>query len=491
MKRIALMMLLCLCAMIARADDSRIDSILQLLDEGELVKAADIIKQCEIDDPDNVELVNAKYFYHKAQAFYIMDNEEEGQLVITDKDGNEVGTIKSQPDPVKQLVQKVMAENYENEADSVLRDGIKRFPAELSLRYMLASDMISSGQHNELLDILDDILNYSSTNDFGWKVHSMDDTKESIKENIKENIFEVTSSLYACGDSLLTDRLIDVLQKDSELFPDDARIPNLTGALYLAKNDNAKALEYFNKAHALAPRDVLITCNLALMERKAGNAGKAIQMYFDIMQDDQYSYEEQKMARDELEKMNKADSQPEPPLLHDQEEVNPEDMPTMTRYKYFFDLLPSLGEMVPPEPSSNLFLLGIDYINESLPDAVGMKSPFAKGEIKSELIETDDTSVIVMTFPEPKAMPECLYVAWIPAGDHYATYTLEKSMDFGSDNDSDTKGEYWVIGTKNSEIIHGNLGGINYRPTAAQFVEILKEKGAFEPDREPDIYMKK
>ena len=156
-------------------------------------------------------------------------------------------------------------------------------------------------------------------------------------------------------------------------------------------------------------------------------------------------------------------------------QISEEEKQEAATYKYFFEYLPAVVANMSPEDDTYRLFDDSHFINSYLPERLGYTSPFTDEEVKTETIETDGKKIIILTFPEPRRMPFCLYVAFIPKNDHFATYMLEKSISF--DNDS---GECWVIGHKNSETIHQNYGSVDKRPSAKQFAKILKKKKLLE-----------
>lgn len=144
-------------------------------------------------------------------------------------------------------------------------------------------------------------------------------------------------------------------------------------------------------------------------------------------------------------------------------------------YKYFFEYLPTIARNITPDEESYRLFDNAHFINTYLPDRMGYIPPFHDNEIQTNIIKSDGKKIIVLSFPDPQKTPQCLYVAFVPKKDCFETYMLEKSMSF--DNDS---GVCWVIGHKNPDIIHGNFGSVDKRPTPKQFVKILKKKKLLE-----------
>ncbi|MDE6161402.1 MAG: hypothetical protein K2F77_07065, partial [Muribaculaceae bacterium] len=85
----------------------------------------------------------------------------------------------------------------------------------------------------------------------------------------------------------------------------------------------------------------------------------------------------------------------------------------------------------------------------------------------SMTVRHGDSDITVWAFPEPKDIPLCLYIAFVPAKDNepFRFITLEKSFE-----------DAWVIGTQQNDI-HSNFGDIDRPSSAKKFVRMLAKRG--------------
>lgn len=135
----------------------------------------------------------------------------------------------------------------------------------------------------------------------------------------------------------------------------------------------------------------------------------------------------------------------------------------MPEYFYFFRYMPQIAEQV----TSAASLLDIKMINSQIPASNKLRSPFADTDITvDDITQLDgEPKVVVWTFPMPKKIPMCRYIAFVADGKgKHKILTLEKSLE-----------DYWIVGTmKGTE--HSNFGDVPYPDDAAAFVEALRKK---------------
>lgn len=130
----------------------------------------------------------------------------------------------------------------------------------------------------------------------------------------------------------------------------------------------------------------------------------------------------------------------------------------------FFKFLPFVGESVMNEKPGDA-LSDVHFANVEFLEYNRMVSPFADADIVATAVGEGRDAVFVWQFPEPEEMPLCLFVAFVPDGEGYSVYTIEKSL-----------GDVWVLGAS-KDGNHSNYGVVNRPDDAAAFVAILKKKG--------------
>ena len=111
----------------------------------------------------------------------------------------------------------------------------------------------------------------------------------------------------------------------------------------------------------------------------------------------------------------------------------------------------------------------------------GDTSPYGMNEIKAESVGEGTERAVVWVFPEPSEPPIALFVAFIPEGEKYRCYMLEKSV-AGALLGDGSEG-LWVIGSM-VDRDHSNFGFTTRPASPAAFVEdVIQRTG---PESSPD-----
>lgn len=148
----------------------------------------------------------------------------------------------------------------------------------------------------------------------------------------------------------------------------------------------------------------------------------------------------------------------------------------VTPYQFCLQWLAGFGYMVKVGSDEESILASPEFINTVSLRRRGLRSPFKDSDISVEVVEIDGKKVFVWKFPEPKEAPLPLYEAFVPVGDSYVPYMLEKSVFVD-----------WMLGTSDKKA-HSSFGEAPRPKDAADFVRILKERGAFEGKITPGAF---
>ena len=125
---------------------------------------------------------------------------------------------------------------------------IDRWPAKVDLNYYLAESYIHAGEIGKAIDALDAL-----------------EEMMGMSEPLSVQKFR----LYMMIEQ--PDEAFRELQKLADKFPTNARYPILIGDLFLERKEQDKALEYYQKAHAIDPEDPYYTVSMANYYEQTGN----------------------------------------------------------------------------------------------------------------------------------------------------------------------------------------------------------------------------
>ncbi len=151
-----------------------------------------------------------------------------------------------------------------------------------------------------------------------------------------------------------------------------------------------------------------------------------------------------------------------------------EEIPQIGDYEYFFRFLPMVASQI-NESLAQQVLSDPAEINTRLTAAIGVISPFRNDQIKSEKFDRNGTTVYVWTYPEPTECPIPLYAAFVPSGQAFKVYFLERSIMTP-----------WVVGSSDVNGNHASYNFFEQTPSAEEFASnvIEIEKKSVEPSAE-------
>ena len=217
----------------------------------------------------------------------------------------------------------------------------------------------------------------------------------------------------------------------------------MLGGNRFAQGDKAGAIDFFRRSYEANPTDGLSLSNIAYIYYNDKDTVKASEVCNKILDDPKIDEKSKEIASGLLETINT-------PLTP----IRP--------YDYFFKFLPFVGESVMNEKPGNA-LSGVHFANVEFLEYNRMVSPFADADIVATVVGEGRDAVFVWQFPEPKEMPLCLFVAFVPDGEGYSVYTIEKSL-----------GDAWVMGASKGGN-HSNYGAVDRPADAEGFVAELRK----------------
>lgn len=322
------------------------------------------------------------------------------------------------------------------EAFKTIDAGIARNPGRLDLHLDKASGACSFNRFDVCADAVDSIITRSQASDFQW-LDGNNEPMPDARGELPVLLYDYLAGIQDAGCDSLALRLADRM---IEVFPDNILAFNFPGAYYYNRGEYDEALEYFERALAIAPGDNTIKLNIALVKFRQGKNDEALEIYSTVVNDPEANFEQRTQAARMIDHINT-------PLR------------PMEKYAYFFDYLPFCAGRLAEYIAAG----DVHHINSTVLASNGFSSPFTDSQIKAEVFEDGDRQIYVWTFPQPEDIPMCHYVAFVPEGDAFRLYTLEKSLEGA-----------WLVGSQ-YDGVHANFGGVMQPVESSEiFVQLLK-----------------
>ena len=297
--------------------------------------------------------------------------------------------------------------------------GISAYPDRIDFRLCKSEAASVEGRWSAVIEAVEGMLDHDVENGGHWL--GMGNTSlTNAATLLADAVFERLGDIYSSDSRTVVNSALSTADKAAKRFGNDVRILNMAGNLNFGVANNDAALRYFEEAALIAPDDAIPLTNIGYIKYQQGDSVKA-QMIAQITTPVQ----------------------------------------NMPEYFYFFRYMPQIAEQV----TSAASLLDIKMINSQIPASNKLRSPFADTDIKVDDITQleGEPKVVVWTFPMPKKIPMCRYIAFVADGKgKHKILTLEKSLE-----------NYWIVGTmKGTE--HSNFGDVPYPDDAAAFVRKKK-----------------
>lgn len=320
--------------------------------------------------------------------------------------------------------------------------GIAVYPDRIDFRLCKAEAASVEGRWSAVIEAVDGILDHDVENGGHWL--GMGNTLlTNVDTILADAVFERLGDIYSSDSRTVVNSALSTADKAAKRFGNDVRILNMAGNLNFGVANNDAALRYFEEAALIAPDDAIPLTNIGYIKYQQGDSVKALEIFRKI-ETGHYDEESRNIARQMIAQITTP-------------------VQNMPEYFYFFRYMPQIAEQV----TSAASLLDVKMINSQIPASNKLRSPFADTDIKVDDIPQLDgePKVIVWTFPMPKKIPMCRYIAFVADGKgKHKILTLEKSLE-----------NYWIVGTmKDTE--HSNFGDVPYPDDAAAFVEALRKK---------------
>lgn len=320
--------------------------------------------------------------------------------------------------------------------------GISAYPDRIDFRLCKSEAASVEGRWSAVIEAVEGMLDHDVENGGHWL--GMGNTSlTNAATLLADAVFERLGDIYSSDSRTVVNSALSTADKAAKRFGNDVRILNMAGNLNFGVANNDAALRYFEEAALIAPDDAIPLTNIGYIKYQQGDSVKALEIFRKIETGD-YDEESRNIARQMIAQITTP-------------------VQNMPEYFYFFRYMPQIAEQV----TSAASLLDIKMINSQIPASNKLRSPFADTDIKVDDITQleGEPKVVVWTFPMPKKIPMCRYIAFVADGKgKHKILTLEKSLE-----------NYWIVGTmKGTE--HSNFGDVPYPDDAAAFVEALRKK---------------
>lgn len=443
MKNLTLLWVLFLASGTAAIVTDLKTGVYEAISDSDFQKADSLLDVWRVSVPQSQELYPAefnRYLNEARQSMITLEGSEgirEGALVLSDSLGNQVGAIGERVEWNDSLYLKAI---------EVISAGIERYPSRLDFRLGKATALGFRAEWPAVIETLEGVLDLTSRDGNVWTWEGGDTlAADSAEIIVRDAMFDNIREIYV-ADYELTPVYIDMLgAKIISVFPDEYRTLNMLGGSRYDRGDKVGAIDYFYRSHEANPADGLSLSNIAYIYYNDKDTVKALEICNKILDDPQIDEKSKEVASSLVETINT-------PLTP----IRP--------YDYFFKFLPFVGESVMNEKPGDA-LSDVHFANVEFLEYNRMVSPFADADIVATAVGEGGDAVFVWQFPEPEEKPLCLFVAFVPDGEGYSVYTIEKSL-----------GDVWVLGAS-KDGNHSNYGAVDRPDDAAAFVAILKKKG--------------
>lgn len=416
----------------------------KLIETNQMDRAASLLTEWENKDGGNAEIFPAR--------FNLYLNMARNSYIVLDNDTMPVGDAMLLADSIGQLAGSIHEETVWNdslaaEAFKAIDMGIAKFPDRLDFRFGKATAYSFFEEWEKMEATAVAILEHSRTNDCRWQ-WSENEILDNGTEIMLEGIHDFERNLLEHGDA---SELIDLNLK---YYPADHIALTMKGSLAYSAGDKEKALEYMEQAHAAAPDDVLIVCNMAYLNMEAGNKEKAIALCTSVIENADADRESKDFAKEMIEQMNT-------------------ELKEMRLYNFEFKFLPAFAAGVKLLDDANEVMCDTEYITGPRLARIGYYLPVEAKDIKAEIFGEDDDAIIVWTMPMPTEVPLARYIAFVRDKENncFTEYTLEKTFNWDGEQQN-----IWVLGQAVKDGSHINFGGVAYPETARQFAEVLRKR---------------
>ncbi len=417
--------------------------VYESISESDYNKADSLLDSWRDSAPDDQELYPAgfnRYLNEARQSLLTLEGVEgirEDAFVLSDSLGNQVGALGERVEWNDSLYSKAI---------EVISAGITEYPSRLDFRLGKAAALKYRSEWPSVIETLDGVVEQALDNRIVWTWENGDTLDvDSARMIVRDALFDNIREIYVSDDEM-SPVYVDMLgARIISLFADEYRTLNILGGNKYAQGDKAGAIDYFTRSFEANPADGLSLSNIAYIYYNDKDTVRAVEICNKILEDPRIDGESKEIASGLIETINTP-------------------LESLRAYDYFFRFLPFVAESVENKKQSGA-LTDIHYINSVYLVNNRLKSPFSDAQIKATSMGEGCDAVIVWQFPEPDEIPLCLFVAFVPEGETYRLFTIEKSL-----------GDAWVLGSSRDRN-HSNYGNIVRPGDAADFVDALRKSG--------------
>ena len=253
--------------------------------------------------PDDAELysVRANYLYLSSRNEVITLTTEEPI------DGMECYEVKDSAGVKGYMYSKIQTDSVKYEAAiTTLTEGIRKYPDRLDLRLGKVTLLLYANKNDHAVEEIIQAIQHSTENQNNW-YYTLDVPVETDGVSfLRDCIQDYFGRFLDAEDLVSAETLIDAC---ISMYPNDAVFISDKGTIRIVADDLPGAMEWFSKANKIAPDDMLIVYNIAIIYKMQGDIDNALK-YFGIMLesgDDEYS----ELAKTEIEQLNSQNNQRE------------------------------------------------------------------------------------------------------------------------------------------------------------------------------------
>ena len=167
-------------------------------------------------------------------------------------------------------------------AVSLLREAVRYSPRNFTYKVGLATILLSADMYGEAAEVYEELVKdypdkielnyylaeaYTQAGEIGQAIDTFDALEEIV--GMSEPLSIQKFRLYMMLEQ--SEEAFQELKKLAAKYPANARYPILIGDLHLEKKEMDKALEYYQKAHAIDPENPYYTVSMANYYELAGN----------------------------------------------------------------------------------------------------------------------------------------------------------------------------------------------------------------------------
>lgn len=174
-----------------------------------------------------------------------------------------------------------------NKSLSLINEGIEKYPNRLDMRLGELEAMQYLGLWDDATQKVISAIDYSYIIDNKWIYPDENADKDFFLGNMQQKILklfdEVDFETLDNSDIKQLNRIQTICSEMLRYYPNSVEALDDMGATYFYMQDNQKALEYFQKAEQIAPKDAVTLFNIANIYKIEGNKEKAKLYYENII----------------------------------------------------------------------------------------------------------------------------------------------------------------------------------------------------------------